>query len=494
VTDSSYPRPRRLARRTLAGTLAVACVVAGAATANAIGIDVSRWQHGSQINWAKVKADGVTFAFIKATEGSFYTNSYYASDRRATKRVGIYRGAYHFARPSKGSAARQARYFVSKAGKHQGVGDLPPVLDLESSGRLGVRGLRTWTRNWLETVQQLTGRTPIIYTGPSFWETEMGNAQGFRRYPLWIAHYTTGQPRVPGGWTDWTFWQRTNTGRVAGISGAVDINRFNGTSARLATLAQAGPADGDTTTPAPGTGTTPDPGDDTTTPEPGTETPTEPGTETPTEPTPDTSDTKATTRVTLTLSDDSVFRGQTVTLAGALRDADGATMANRHVGVYRRREGATTWTKVAALTTDATGRYAFSLDAGRSASFRTTFRGSPKYAASASPRRSLTVRAKIGTRATLGVERIDLRRGTVKLYGHLRTVADRPLAGRTMHLFRRPSGSTAWTLVTRSTTLEPTGWYQALVRPRRTTTYKAVFRGGPAHARAVSNRTTVRVR
>jgi GH25 family lysozyme M1 (1,4-beta-N-acetylmuramidase) len=486
VPNSSYLRLRRTTTQAVAGTLAAACVFASGVAAHAIGIDVSRWQHNPSINWERVKADGVTFAFIKATEGSFYTNDYYAADRAATKRVGIYRGAYHFARPSKGSAARQARYFVAKAGKHQAVGDLPPVLDLEASGRLGVRALRTWTRNWLETVQQLTGRTPIIYTGPSFWETEMGNAQGFARYPLWVAHYTTGQPRVPGGWADWTFWQRTNTGRVAGIRGDVDINRFNGTAARLAALAQAGPAGGGTTTPAPGTGTTPDPDGDTTSPDPGTETPTDPA--------PDTPETKTATRVSFTLSDDSVFRGQTVTFAGVLRDANGATLANRNIGVYRRTEGSTTWTKIAALTTDATGRYSVSATAGSSAAFRTTFLGGPRYAASSSARRSLTVRSKIETRATLGVERTAAGQRAVKLYGHLRTVTGKPVTGKTMYLYRRPGGATEWSLVTRSSTLEPTGWYQAFVRPTRTTTYKAVYRGGVARTRAVSNLTTVRVR
>jgi GH25 family lysozyme M1 (1,4-beta-N-acetylmuramidase) len=487
VPKSSYPRLHRLATKLVTGSLALTCVCASAVSAHAIGIDVSRWQHNPSINWAKVKADGVTFAFIKATEGSFYTNSYYDADRAATKRVGIYRGAYHFARPSKGSAARQARYFVARAGRHQGVGDLPPVLDLEARGRLGVRGLRTWTRTWLETVQNLTGRTPIIYTSPSFWEDNLGNSRAFASYPLWIAHYGVSQPRVPGGWDRWTFWQRRNTGRVNGISGPVDINRFNGTAAQLARLAQAGPGGDTGGTPAPGTGTTPAPGTDTDTP-----TDPAPGTETPTEPDPDTSVTQAETRVSLALSDESVFRGQDVTFAGALRDADGATLANRHVGLYRRPDGSDTWTKVAALTTDAAGRYAVSYTASGPASFRTTFRGTTRYAASSSPRRSLAVRPKVVTRATLGVERRQQR--TVKLYGHLRTVTGKPVLAKTMHVYRRASGSTTWSLVARATTLAPTGWYQTLVRPTRTTTYKAVFRGGVARTRAVSNLTTVRVR
>jgi GH25 family lysozyme M1 (1,4-beta-N-acetylmuramidase) len=51
---------------------------------------------------------------------------------------------------------------------------------------------------------------------------------------LWIAHWTTATtPSVPaGGWSGsgWTFWQYTSSGSVAGITGRVDLDRFNGTS------------------------------------------------------------------------------------------------------------------------------------------------------------------------------------------------------------------------------------------------------------------------
>ena len=51
---------------------------------------------------------------------------------------------------------------------------------------------------------------------------------------LWIAHWTTAsQPAVPaGGWAanSWSFWQYSSSGTVPGITGAVNIDRFNGSS------------------------------------------------------------------------------------------------------------------------------------------------------------------------------------------------------------------------------------------------------------------------
>jgi hypothetical protein len=88
-------RLHRLVTRVVAGTAAVACLFGGAAYADTTGIDVSRWQHGATLNWQKVRADGVTFAFIKATEAANYTNDHFAADWAGTRRAGIYRGAYH---------------------------------------------------------------------------------------------------------------------------------------------------------------------------------------------------------------------------------------------------------------------------------------------------------------------------------------------------------------------------------------------------------------
>ncbi len=487
-------RVRRLTTRLIASAVAVACLFGGAAYADPSGIDVSRWQHGASLNWERVEEDGVTFAFIKATEGSYYTNDYFAGDWAATRRVGIYRGAYHFARPSVGSARRQARYFVRKAGTFAGRGVLPPVLDLEDDGNLGDAALRRWTRVWLRTTQELTGRTPIIYTGPYFWRSELGDSTDFRRFPLWIAHYGTTRPDVPGGWNRWTFWQKSQTGRIDGISGAVDINRFNGTRAQLATLAQAADAvDGDTGDGGtePGTGTSPDG----TVPDGGT--PTEPPTETPEEPgTPgtDPSPTKIATAVSLDLSDDTAFAGNTVRLSGRLRTTTGQALGDRPVALYRRADGATGWTRIATPRTDVDGRYTATLTADGSATFRLQYAGGPRYDPATSIRRTLTVRPKIVTSPTLAVDRTARQGRTAKVFGHLRTRAGRPVVGRTMYVYERPSGSTRWTLVERSRTLSPSGWYQAYVQPTHTSTYKAVFRGGSAFARTVSNLTTVRVR
>ena len=74
----------------------------------------------------------------------------------------------------------------------------------------------------------------MIYTSPSFWTNSMGNTTMFadQGYSvLWVAHWGTSSPTVPAanwGGHGWTFWQYSNCGSAAGISGCVDLDRYNG--------------------------------------------------------------------------------------------------------------------------------------------------------------------------------------------------------------------------------------------------------------------------
>src|SRR5262249_27221956 len=79
------------------GTAAAALAVSG--TDYAIqGIDVASYQ--GYPNWTSVKNSGKTFAITKATEGTGYTNPYFATNWARIKSAGLIRGAYHYGRPS----------------------------------------------------------------------------------------------------------------------------------------------------------------------------------------------------------------------------------------------------------------------------------------------------------------------------------------------------------------------------------------------------------
>jgi len=197
------------------------------------GVDVSHWQ--STIDWTKVRAAGKAFTIIKASEGTSYVDPLYATNRAGAQAAGLWTGAYHFANPdaTANDAVLEADHFAASI--RLGKGDLIPALDLEQSGGLSVAGLQAWVTTWLAEVTSKVGIRPMIYTSPAFWTKYMGDSRaladaGYKT--LWIAHWGVSSPTVPAsnwGGRGWTFWQYSNCGTVPGISGCVDLDRYNGT-------------------------------------------------------------------------------------------------------------------------------------------------------------------------------------------------------------------------------------------------------------------------
>ncbi|MCW6053397.1 peptidoglycan-binding protein [Lyngbya sp. CCAP 1446/10] len=164
----------------------------------------------------------ILFAFVKSTEGATLVSQTFARNWAGMKAAGIQRGAYHFFRPTS-SVQGQIDLFLKTV--KLAAGDLPAVLDLETTGGLNADELCDRATIWLEAVEKATLMRPIIYTYPGFWDN-LGT-QRLADYPLWIAHYTSAEePWVPGGWKTWTFWQYSDTSSVSGVSGNVDANIF----------------------------------------------------------------------------------------------------------------------------------------------------------------------------------------------------------------------------------------------------------------------------
>jgi Lyzozyme M1 (1,4-beta-N-acetylmuramidase) len=196
------------------------------------GIDVSKYQ--DVIDWESVKemnVEGIRlqFAFIKATEGVNDRDRFFRRNWRGAREAGITRGAYHFFIATKSGKA-QAENFIRTVELQPG--DLPPVLDVEQSYGVPNKKLRERVKEWLETVKNYYGVTPIIYTNVDFYEQILRSE--FDDYPLWVAHYLQKEkPRIA---RDWHFWQHSESGRVNGIFHKVDFNVFSGDSTEFRKL------------------------------------------------------------------------------------------------------------------------------------------------------------------------------------------------------------------------------------------------------------------
>jgi GH25 family lysozyme M1 (1,4-beta-N-acetylmuramidase) len=201
------------------------------------GIDVSDYQ--GTVDWAKVKADGNTFAFARISDGVNTPDDQFASNWPAMKAAGVVRGAYQLFRPGQ-SAEDQANLFLTKLGTLE-ADDLPPVIDVEVTSGQSPAVVAQQIQTWLDIVESATGRKAIIYANFYFWRDDIGNPS-FPNNPLWIAAYVNDCPDIPSGWNTCAFWQYTEEGSTDGVNTPVDSNRFNGDLAALMALTDGGAA------------------------------------------------------------------------------------------------------------------------------------------------------------------------------------------------------------------------------------------------------------
>ncbi len=211
------------------------------------GIDVSRFN--GEIDWERVAADGIRFAFVQASRGSGHDcavkparcgrdgryDANYAAARDAGIRVGPYHRAFVGGVGRQGitdDARAEARVFIASVGKLTN-GDLLPALDVETPfAGLRPAQLRRWIRVWLTRVERALGGRPIIYTNHSSWAATGDTTEfALAGHPLWVAQWHVSAPLVPAtDWAgeSWSVWQYSSDGSVDGVAGRVDRDRLRG--------------------------------------------------------------------------------------------------------------------------------------------------------------------------------------------------------------------------------------------------------------------------
>ena len=173
--------------------------------AGALGVDVADYQHrnGALIDWPQVAAAGYKFAFVKATEGDYYVNPYYAYDLAQAKAAGLYVAGYHFAIPNVGSGASQADYTLRNGAYAPGGKTLPLALDIEYNPYgsecygLTPAEMVSWVSSFTAEAKRLTGQLPIIYTTADWWDTCTGDSAAFGADQLWVAAFGDDSPPMP---------------------------------------------------------------------------------------------------------------------------------------------------------------------------------------------------------------------------------------------------------------------------------------------------------
>lgn len=197
------------------------------------GIDISKYQ--GDIDWQAARKGGVSFAYIKATEGGDHSDERFLANWYGAKMAGVPRGAYHFyyfCRP----VEEQVDWVKQIVPKDPEA--LPLVLDMEWNAHSKTCRIRPEKAEvlrdmnyFLDELEKYYGKRPIIYSSVDFHRDRLvGQMKGEQ---FWLRSVAAHPDRVYQERPDWYFWQYTAEGRVPGIKGNVDRNAFFGTRSQF---------------------------------------------------------------------------------------------------------------------------------------------------------------------------------------------------------------------------------------------------------------------
>ena len=181
------------------------------------GIDVDRRNH--RVDWPLLRAQGIIFTYIKATESDL-RDPHYFRHHDAAGSAGMLRGSYHIFQPGV-RPEYQVKVFVNSILE----GELPPVLSVAREGTTGEEVLRFF---WEFTRFQNIPR-PMIRTIRSLWHKSVsGEAVWASDIGLWIVDNKVETPVLPFPWSRWLFWSYDADNDLVGVDGMPGLVYFNG--------------------------------------------------------------------------------------------------------------------------------------------------------------------------------------------------------------------------------------------------------------------------
>ncbi len=188
------------------------------------GIDVSSWQ--GQIDWKKVKTDGIKFAMIRLGFGSA-TGDKCGLDPRFEENVknaitaGVDVGCYFYSYATSVAAVKkEAAFVVGVLNKHKGQLTYPVAFDLEDNSQtgLGKTVLTEMVIAFGDAIEK-AGFYCSLYSNLNWLYGHLDDSR-LKRFDHWLAQWSV-TPTYSGAFG---IWQYSSTGKVNGISGDVDMN------------------------------------------------------------------------------------------------------------------------------------------------------------------------------------------------------------------------------------------------------------------------------
>jgi len=200
------------------------------------GIDISHHQDAA-LDLARCKREGISFVFLKATEGNSFIDREFKANLAEARKAGLLVAAYHYVRGHVSASAQVAH--ISRVVPKS----VPVIPDTEDGG-----GYLPLTRDLITKLRAAGYRVPLLYLPRWYWQ-RIGSPDMKGLPPLWASRYPDMvQGSLADEWDDvpasyWTGYgglpvavlQFTSSARIAGHA-PIDANAFRGTPAQLAAL------------------------------------------------------------------------------------------------------------------------------------------------------------------------------------------------------------------------------------------------------------------
>lgn len=186
------------------------------------GIDVSAYQ--GYIDYERVKNAGIEVVYIKSSEGTTLEDPYFRTNYNNAKANGLKVGFYHFIRARNEEEAREEAEFFARVISETNP-DCRLAMDFEVFGDLSVEEINRISFAFLQKIQEITQKECVIYSD-AYNARNTFSRELAEKYPLWIAEYGVETPVDNGKWEYWVGFQYTDAGRIDGIEGNVDRDKF----------------------------------------------------------------------------------------------------------------------------------------------------------------------------------------------------------------------------------------------------------------------------
>lgn len=186
------------------------------------GIDVSEWQ--GKIDFSRAKRSGIQVVYIRSSLGSDYIDPYLRKNYDGAKAQGLKVGFYHYVTARTVAQAKQEAYFFAST-----IAGMKPdcrlAMDFEYLEGLSAAQVNEIAWAFIQELGRLSRKELVVYSD-TYNARTVFNQRLADAYPLWVAQYDAETPEDNGKWNSWIGFQYSSTGRVDGISGNVDLDRF----------------------------------------------------------------------------------------------------------------------------------------------------------------------------------------------------------------------------------------------------------------------------